>query len=491
VWTLLFICLAFLVTNLATAERYPCVWIDEVMFADPAVRLVAGQGWTSSSWYIQDSSGFWAGNAPLHSLALVPWISIFGESIRAVRSINYVLILMAVAVLWLTARRVGITKPALRLLLVVVVLTSYAVIFGFRSGRSDPATILLMSLLAFGYFSPPTRVSQSLLLVTAVLIPWAGLQLLPLIAALTVLAALVERRAATGKLAVVWLGVATGVAALLLFFLWNGVLGDFVASVTAHTAGGSNSFLSSLLKGRIAFGNRIPKDFSAAFLFGGSLATIYLSRRAGHSREARPLVLGVALAFLVAFFLLLVGKFPTYYGWMISIPLAMALCVFMSRDDLPSGVKRIALLACLGSIFVGLAPHTAAAVYNWDDRDYEKVRSLVSKVGSTEDSIFGDPAVYYAARERYWKSYFGFYERAITPSEIADLDYLIVDPRDANRLSAAFSLELERLQAENVPQRVGFLGLPYRMGFLSLYDYRLAAFRVIRNQHTLSSPGIE
>src|ERR1700733_12941096 len=94
---------AFLLINVYTAERSPVVWQDEVTLVDPAVNLSQGNGFTSTAWW-QTGDRFFAGNAPLHSMLLYPWISLFGVNSTAVRSLNYVLILGVVSVLWLGLR---------------------------------------------------------------------------------------------------------------------------------------------------------------------------------------------------------------------------------------------------------------------------------------------------------------------------------------------------------------------------------------------------
>ena len=91
---------AFLAFNLLTATRYPFVWIDEVMYADPAVNFLLGHGFTSSAWYAQPSGEFWAGNVPLHSALLWVWMKVFGFSITAVRSINYAYLVAVCLLAW-------------------------------------------------------------------------------------------------------------------------------------------------------------------------------------------------------------------------------------------------------------------------------------------------------------------------------------------------------------------------------------------------------
>jgi hypothetical protein len=81
-----------LATNLLTAVRYPAVWGDEIHLADPAVSFVLGNGLASSVWVKQGIHEIFAGNAPLYPVLLSWWLSAFGVSATAVRSMNYVLV---------------------------------------------------------------------------------------------------------------------------------------------------------------------------------------------------------------------------------------------------------------------------------------------------------------------------------------------------------------------------------------------------------------
>ena len=91
----------FFIINLFTVDKFPCVSQDEVMFTDPAANLYLGNGFTSSAWFFQGREEFWAGNLPLYSFLVYCWIKLFGFSLTAVRSFNYVLITGSALFLWL------------------------------------------------------------------------------------------------------------------------------------------------------------------------------------------------------------------------------------------------------------------------------------------------------------------------------------------------------------------------------------------------------
>src|SRR5690349_2642160 len=75
---LLLISLLFLAVNLATSTRSPTIWVDEAQLADPAVNVLMGRGFVSSGWATQTKAEVFAGNSPLYSYMLVPWLWLFG-----------------------------------------------------------------------------------------------------------------------------------------------------------------------------------------------------------------------------------------------------------------------------------------------------------------------------------------------------------------------------------------------------------------------------
>ena len=68
------LCLAVLGVNLLTASWFPVPWVDEIMFADPAANLLLGNGFTSTAWFDQPRTEFWAGYPPLYQIFLYHWM---------------------------------------------------------------------------------------------------------------------------------------------------------------------------------------------------------------------------------------------------------------------------------------------------------------------------------------------------------------------------------------------------------------------------------
>ncbi len=179
----------FLALNLATGSRSPTVWTDEVAYADPAINLVESGAFTSTAWEVQRSSEHWAGNVPLYPLLLAGWIELFGMSITAVRSLNYVLVLAGTGLLWLTARRIdAMDRPVIRLLFVAVLLAGYGISDAYRSGRPDMIGFVLVGAGGFAGTLSSAGARHTLALLVGLLLPLSGLQFLPYAALLCGLA---------------------------------------------------------------------------------------------------------------------------------------------------------------------------------------------------------------------------------------------------------------------------------------------------------------
>ena len=79
-------------------------------------------------------------------MLLYPWISLFGVHATAIRSLNYVLILGVISVLWLGLRKLDLVRTArARLLFAALVLCGNGVTFCYRSGRYDCLGMLIIS----------------------------------------------------------------------------------------------------------------------------------------------------------------------------------------------------------------------------------------------------------------------------------------------------------------------------------------------------------
>ena len=383
----------FLALNLFTAERSPIVWQDEVTLVDPAVNLSQGNGFTSTAWW-QTSDRFFAGNAPLYSMLLYPWISLFGVHATATRSLNYVLILGVISVLWLGLRQLDLVRTnRARLVFVALVLCGYGMSFCYRSGRYDCLGMLVLSGIFAALAIERFRVRFAVIASLAALIPWAGLQLIPYIAIMSLLLVVLRRRHAIPDVSAVVAGGILGSLTLAAFFMGHGVWNDFLAACTIQS--GTRLTMAQRL-GR-AIGAPLV-DPSAVLLLAALViaATASIIRSEGRGRwvPAVGVLLGAGLPCAMG----LLGRYTCYYSWMAFIPMSAAFARTIETPNVGRFAKgtvfAVALLAC----GVGLPARLLVVWFEWDLRDTAKVDKFVASQLRPTDQVYSIYEAYYPAK---------------------------------------------------------------------------------------------
>jgi hypothetical protein len=388
---------AFVAVNLATGTRYPAVWVDEVQFADPAINLVSGHGFTSSVWVKQDAAAFWAGNVPLYTGLLAAWLKVTGVSVLAVRSLNFVLMPLVAIVVWAFARRSGLVPDArARLLLVGLLLTGHALTFSFRMGRYDVLGMLLFALAAFAWTVPAPRRRRVALFGLAALAPACGLQLVPAAVLYCALLLLFRRRACVRDVAAVGAGLVAGAAGLYAFYATHGVWEAFRASTTAVGVIGHG--LADKLRD-------LPRiylaDKSQLALACAALVLLVTTRRPPWRCD--PLRFGLAAAVVIPAVLQLAAKFPVYYGWLVYAPLAVGVTGALgatSNGVRPSRrVTGLVAICLAAAVAVGLPARLVGSAWNWNRSDPAALeREVVTSIGA-DDVVLTDFKAYYAVKQ--------------------------------------------------------------------------------------------
>jgi len=355
--------------NLATLERSPAVWRDEVMFAEPAVRFLQGHGFTVTSWPAPAGTPA-VFNGPLYSLLLVPWLAAWGIGPVAARSLGLVLAAASAVLLWRLALGLGVVRSGLwRLVGVVVLLCGSGVAWGYRSGRYDPLGVLLLTVLVWtvgrgaqrrcvsasvgsasvGSASdcgPPTTDyglpttdhglptfgwHRAVSFLMAAAIPFAGLYLIPYMVLLGLGVVAVRGRSFAPRLVLPALGLGAGLGFLgaLHWHLgtWAATAG-FIASQRAPLS----ERMGSLLSGLWADPSLLP-------LLGALVCLLPACRRIRPLRW--PVLLGLAAGVVIPGWMTLAGRYPPYYAWMAFVPvLAAVLRAVESRVSGPESPRR-------------------------------------------------------------------------------------------------------------------------------------------------------
>ena len=308
--------LLMLLINVITSSRSPTIWIDEGMFTDPAARAVAGRGFTSTAWAGFAENEFWAGNAPLHSMFLVPWVGLFGLSPTAVRAIGSLYVAIGTMALWWALRRWTIGTTLSRTIIVAIVLCEPAVSFSYRSGRYDALGMMLGGVAA-AVVAGHWRYSWAGLVTIGTAVPWTGLHLLPFVGVvcLAALGVFGARRASPFVLCI-GIGVLLGGSLLVGLWYWMGVLDQAVRSIQGFRGASDPALAAHWIASVTAALATAISDRALIVLVSiiaiGFLIQRYLVGRhevfLGTIVAAAPLAVGAS------------GRFPIYYTWMAVIP---------------------------------------------------------------------------------------------------------------------------------------------------------------------------
>lgn len=403
----------YLILNLATAERSPTVSMDEVWFVEPAVNLARGRGFTTAAWDVQDRHQFWAGNAPLYSLLLSGWMRVVDLTPRGVRSLNYVLALLAAVCCVVAATRHGfLPRPRERLLLFAALLCTHSISFSYRSGRYDTTAMLVFSLAFLATSVRRAWLRYTLLACCGVFVLPAGFQLSVYTAVLSVLLILFLGRRVLPDLVAFGAGVAAGLLVLYAVYASHGVWDDFLSTLSRHSVVPVAEAQSTGFNDLAGKWRQLP---GAALVDKVNLILIAVLLVV--ARRSRGAMFAVSLAVALPLIIQLLYTYRIYYGWMTVIPLLIAVVA--------SG-HRLAYAAAVLAMVFGLPARIALSAVEWDARDYEPVRQLVTRNLRPEDWAYVDFQAYYPAKRLAGEVFLPPYLRAFTPAEKQRVSVLVL-----------------------------------------------------------------
>jgi hypothetical protein len=420
-----------LVFNVLTGAWFPIPWLDEVMFTDPAKKLLLGKGFTSTAWFGQGAGEFWAGYPPLYQIVLYHWTKAVGFGMVEVRSLNYVLITASAFMLWLSTARLGlILRRNWRVFFVAFVCLSYGVTFAYRSGRMDCLGIAILSAMLLSLSLRSEWARHVLLFGLAVLLPLTGLQLVVYVGLLGAIVFAMAPRALLSELVCVAIGTMAGLGIMYAVYTLTGVWDNFVASTA-----GKRTLLGDGLASRLAqYGHTLSgvmKD--ASFLIVLLLAGGMLARELVGGRFAVRSALGFGLivALVVPGALFVIGVYPIYYSWMAFIPLSIALFHMLESQTLAGGWHRLTTRVLLVAGMVAGLPLISAwsAVYA-DSRDPAAVASFIESHVQPTDIALSDYAAFYAIAPVATEVYFPAYLDVMSEQEKRAISILVVAPAE-------------------------------------------------------------
>jgi hypothetical protein len=404
IWLVCLFLLVFLTFNVISATSYPFPHLDECIQAEPAINYIHGLGFGIR---FDEILG-------MYSFLLVPWIKLFGSSLQSIRSADILSMTLAFFVLWSAVKRLQIIPLAFwRVFLILLLATEYGMIAVYRDGRYDGFGALVIAAMLWSMSIKDKRIRLACLFAVCLLIPWAGLQFMPFLFTAGVLLFLIFRWQFSAEIAISFAASAIGGASFFSLAAINDRLSALLKFIGTQRTG-LRVISDWIHHGKLILYNQIPADFSLPFLFAAAvILVIHLLRQKRinvHSWSFAGIVFGILLGLVM----IIVAKLPTYYSYMIIIPISVALCSGLSLCE-PSRVKNAALVLCALSAVFGAGLHLLAYIGNYQDRDYSRLEQFVDQTVHANDIAYVDFTGYLAVRKRARDAFFPTTEEPIIP----------------------------------------------------------------------------
>src|SRR5258708_24875825 len=340
-----------------------------VMFREVGETWPRGAVFHRPGGWFHDGTAFSADYPPLYPAVLGLWIKLTGLSPTGVRSLNHVLITLVALLAWIGVLRTKVVGEGRhRVLLGALVALGYGMGRSYRTGRPDTLMALLVAGLFVLFTVRAPRWRYAGLAIVSSFLPLVGMQSLPYASMMLVLLLVFLGRQYVKELLSIALGLGAGAVALVGLYVLNGAYDTFVATLRSEVAG---SLMNALLgQGKFHHQNTVPKDLSLLVLAMAGIALLWKELRTEHRALRAPLIFAMTALVVIPIGMIAVGKFPTYYAWMVYLPLAVGVTSSLS-SSLPGGAAARAAAALVGAAcFSGLPLQLASSAYHREDTDH-------------------------------------------------------------------------------------------------------------------------
>ena len=420
------ILIVFFLINFYTSSLYPIPWADEVMSLDPAANLYYGNGLRSTAYPFESRDSIHT-YAPLYSIFLAGWLCLFGLSIESVRSFHYFGVSIATFILWLAVLRFRLIQSArYRMFMIVIILLGYGISFIYRSGRIDSIILVIIAASFLVITVKKSRTRLLLLWLLSILYPLAGYQLVLFSGIISILLLIYLGEKFISETSIIWFGMVSSLVFFSLLQQSMEVFDDVLKAIALSTSTG----LIGVFFGDNQFSHRniIPKDPSLVFLYA-SMIIIILSEIKSKKFQRRSITsFMAAVAIFIPFGFLLVAKFPTYYSYLVYLPLSMGVCIILSRSILFNSVNSIITVLLILACITGLPLQLMSAYYDADDRDHGRLEALIGREVNADDWVLCDFSAYYATKNRVKMVFLPTYVDIMSDDDKNSLTALIIPP---------------------------------------------------------------
>ncbi len=462
--------------------RFAYTFMDEVYFAEPVINLLRGDHYASFAWYVTTSVQTHVSTAPAYSFLLYLWLGIWGISQYPVRSLAVAFALAGVTMLWRACVRLGWIKSGLAgALIISVILLDYGVAFSYSCGRPDSLAFLLLATLFYLASLHQRALALWLTGLVGVVMPFVQWSVVIYTFCLAGALLLLFRKNVLKPILAVGAGIILGLIAERLIYTKLGLWETWVHTIQGE--GSPNLFiriLNRLTQNPLRnHSNTIPKDFTSWILLAGLGFEFCRSRLFRDPPAIRLCNAGAIIAVAVGVGMYVVGKFPTYYGWMLCAPLAVLFAIYCDQvgsqhPRLLAGATVIAAAACA----LGLPLQLCAALHDWEDRKAEPVTTWLQANISKDDVVYCDYPFYYATKFQAKRVYTGLYIEPMTPEEARQVTLVILGPRNPYNAGAKIDLSHAQEIGRWTPRHSGLFGNSLEYGFLSSPNYECVVYKV-------------
>jgi hypothetical protein len=458
------------------------VWIDEVAYAEAAINYVKDGTYTSAAYYTSHSDETHVSPSPAHSFLLIAWLKLFGVSQTAVRTLPLFFAVLATIIFWRACLRANLFhSQTAGVILVSVTLLSYGFSFSYASGRPESVSVLALSCMFYLATLPPSRLTTSAFFLLAVLAPfmqWALVIYTFIVGAVLLLFA---RDRALHPVLLAGGGMVLGLVLQVAIYKMAGLWEAWISLLSSERSVNLAQYLIERfsLRALLNHSNTLPKEFSAFVLIAGIAALGLAGWRLRIDRRQILARAAVVLFLLVLLGMYVLGKFPSYYGWMLTFPLAAILAAMFDRlpSDrrvLRSGALIIAFLSCV----VGFPVQAAVALNDWPYRTPDRINEWLQTQIRPDDIVYCDYPFYYLAKERARKVFVGFHSRVMRPEEVDSVSLVLLSKTFCDWSHPEVLQARTTSRADWDPPRAGLLGNDWRYGILSAPNYSCVAFRL-------------
>jgi hypothetical protein len=218
--------------------------------------------------------------------------------------------------------------------------------------------------------------------------------------------------------------------------------------------------------------NTMPKDFTVLVIMAGMVFIFLRSKLLKKKEGVLYSKAALIIATVITLGMFFVAKFPTYYGWMLSFPLAVILGSYFDQANSADFIERKAVFcfSVLGCA-VGLPMQVGLASHDWNDRSPAGITRWIEPRITKDDVVYCDYPFYYIAKQRAKLVFTGQYFKKMTQAERDSITLFMIGKNHSDWNQSEYNLTNNIMTGTWTPSKTGILGNDWQYGILSAVNY--------------------